>query len=200
MKQRETHNHPATTAKPMHGKKHAKKWYVAAGLVALVGLTIAWTLSSWGDPRARKGYYEGKSPEEIQRDLDEQVDWYAMEISVAGSMQVQEGETQVEARVENVVNNHCDQKVRMYPTDDPDDVLFESGALSPGEYLQFVELAHPLPVGRNSITVEFQGYEQSPTLVSDEGQVLGHDRFGASAAAEVTIDVLPADVSYEQQG
>lgn len=188
---------PTRSSDEQNTQKTKIKKPIVAVAVAIASLFVAYALFSWGDPRARKGYYEGKSPEEIQRDLDQQVEAYSMEISVASSMQVREGETHVEARVENVVNNHCDQKIRMYPTADPSDVLFESGALAPGEYLQFVELAHPLPVGRNSVTVEFQGYEQSPTLFSDEGAFLGHDRFGASAAAEVTIDVLPADTSRE---
>lgn len=162
-------------------------------LLVVVGL-VAYGVFGWKDPRAAPGYYEGKTPEEIQDDLDSQVDWYAMEISVASQMEVEEGSTHVEARLENVANNHCDQKVRMYPSNDPSDVLFQSGAISPGEYLQFVDLSHPLPVGRHELTVEFQGYEQTPTLWSDEGQLLGHDRFGASAAAEVTLDVLPANV------
>ncbi len=169
-----------------------KRWHVALMLLLLVGTIAAYLVLTWGDPRARKGYYDGKTPEEIQSDLDTQVDWYSMEISVASAMQVEEGKTRVEARIENVEANHCDQKVRMYLTDDPSDVLFESGAISPGEYLQYVDLTHPLPVGRHDVTVEFQGYEEAPALVSDEGRVLGHNRFGASAAAEVTIDVVSA--------
>lgn len=166
---------------------------------ALLVVVVAYAILCWGDPRARKGYYQGKSEEEIRSDLDEQVDWYAMEISVASVMEMDEGQTRAEARLENVVNNHCDQKVRMYLTENPDDVLFQSGAIAPGEYMQYVDLAHPLPVGSNKVTVEFQGYEQQPTLVSDEGQLLGHDRFGASAAAEVTILVRPSNVSYDDR-
>lgn len=175
-----------------------KKVLAAMLAVLLAMVVVAIALGAWKDPRARKGYYEGKSQEEIQRDLDAQVDWYAMEISVAGAMQMEEGQTQVEARLENVANNHCDQRVRMFLTDDPSDVLFQSGAMSPGEYMQYVDLAHTLPVGRHDVTVEFQGYEQQPSLISDEGHLLGHDRFGASAAAEVTIDVLPSNVTYTQ--
>ena len=184
----------------MKGKRGGSPFFnrskkrLAVLLVVVVLVAAASLVLSWKDLHARKGYYEGKSKEEIQADLDAKVDWYSMEISVASAMQVQEGQTRVEARIENVVNNHCDQKVRMYLKDDPSDVLFESGAIAPGEYLQFVDLSHELPVGRNYVTVEFQGYEQSLSLVSNEGSVLGHDLFGASAAAEVTIDVLPANV------
>ena len=140
---------------------------------------------------ARKGHYEGKAREEIQRDLDQDIAWYSMEISVASRVTMAEGSTSCELRVENVEANHCDQKVRVWETGHEDDVLFESGAIAPGEYLQWVELAHPLEVGVHTLTVQFQGYEQSPTLLSDEGQLLGHDTFGASCAAEVTVEVVP---------
>ena len=169
---------------------------VAAALLATLVVAAAIIVSTWGDPRARRGYYDGKTPEEIRDDLDSQVDWYSMEISVAATINVREGETEAEARIENVANNHCDQKVRIYPAGDPDDVLYQSGAIAPGEYIQYVELAHPLEVGTHQLTVEFQGYERGVTLLSDEGQLLGHDRFGASCAAEITLNVLPADVEY----
>lgn len=177
------------------GKRHggAKRriaW--ALVLIVMVGATAV-LVAGWKDPRARKGYYEGKSPEEIQEDLASQVDWYAMEISVASSMEMREGDTQVEARLENVEGNHCDQKIRLFLTGSPDDVLFESGAIAPGEYVQYIDLAHPLPVGSHDVTVEFQGYEQTPALVSDEGELLGHDKFGASCAAQVVITVVPEE-------
>jgi hypothetical protein len=86
----------------------------------------------------------------------------------------------------------------MYLTDNPDDVLFESGAIAPGEYLFRANLAHPLPVGTHNVTVEFQGYERTPTLLSNEGVPLGHNRFGASASAEVTINVRPSDVPVSE--
>lgn len=161
----------------------------------LVGCVLAAALAPkpWGDPSARRGHYEGKSHQEIQRDLDTDVAWYAMEISVASRMSVPEGETRVEARIENVEANHCDQRVRIWETGREDDVLFESGAIAPGEYLQFVELAHALPVGTHDLTVQFQGYEREATLVSDEGVPLGHDTFGASCAAEVVLEVTPSE-------
>jgi hypothetical protein len=180
-------------------KKQSKAGALAITLtVSFVVVVVICNVLGWGDPRARKGYYKGKTAEEIQRDLDQQVDWYSMEISVASVMELAEGETEVEARIENVENNHCDQKVRMYLTDNPDDVLFESGAIAPGEYLFRANLAHPLPVGTHNVTVEFQGYERTPTLLSNEGVPLGHNRFGASASAEVTINVRPSDVTASE--
>ena len=164
---------------------------IVASLVALA-LAAAWLLGAWSDPSARKGHYEGKTPEEIQADLDEDVAWHSMEISVASRITVPEGQTRIEARIENVEANHCDQKVRIWESGHEDDVLFESGAIAPGEYLQYVDLAHELPAGEHVLTVQFQGYEQNPVLVSNEGVPLGHDTFGASCAAEVVLEVIPA--------
>ncbi|MEE0028180.1 MAG: hypothetical protein U0J70_11355 [Atopobiaceae bacterium] len=164
----------------------------AAVAFVVIVVTAAWLLGAWGDPSARKGHYEGKTTEEIQADLDADVAWHSMEISVASRINVPEGQTRIEARIENVEANHCDQKVRIWETGHEDDVLFESGALAPGEYLQYVELAHPLDVGEHVLTVQFQGYEQQPALLSNEGVPLGHDTFGASCAAEVVLEVTPA--------
>lgn len=165
---------------------------VAIAALAASGVAVALLLNGWGDPTARRGHYEGKTREEIQRDLDEDVAWHSMEISVASRVTMAEGSTSCELRVENVEANHCDQKVKVWESGNPDDVLFESGAIAPGEYLQRVDLAHPLEVGGHTLTVQFQGYERQPTLISNEGAVLGHDTFGASCAAEVLVEVVPA--------
>jgi len=104
-------------------------------------------------------------------------------------MELAEGETTLEARIENTKANHCDQKVRMYLADDPSDVLFESGAIGPGEYLQYVEIAHALPVGTHEMVVEFQGYESQVALISDTGMPFGHNKYGTSCAAQVEVRV-----------
>ena len=120
---------------------------IILALAMLAGLAIL--LNGWGDPSARKGHYEGKTTEEIQADLDQDIAWYSMEISVASHVTMAEGSTSCDLRVENVEANHCDQKVKVWETGHEDDVLFESGAISPGEYLQWVELTPPqrLPGG-----------------------------------------------------
>ena len=165
--------------------------YAAVACLACAAMAANLALSMWSDPAAKRGHYEGKTDEEIQADLDADVAWYAMEISVASAMTVPEGETTVEARIENPEANHCDQKVRILTAEGEE--LYASGALHPGEYLQTVELAHPLPLGTHTLTVEFQGYEQAPTLLSDEGKLLGHDTFGASCAAQVELTVVPLE-------
>jgi hypothetical protein len=179
----------AAPEEPDQGQKASKnrRRVILALLIIILLLCLAYC--SWRDPNARKGHYEGKTPEQIQHDLDTEVGVDSMEISVASVFELRSGETTVDARIENVEANHCDQRVKIYPIDDPDDVLFTSGALAPGEYLQEIELAHTFEPGSYQLLVEFQGYESTPALVSDEGRILGHDRFGASCAAQVTLNV-----------
>ena len=156
-------------------------------VVIVVAIAALLSQTCWKDPGVERGHLEGIGLG--QEGTPAEVGWDEMAISVAGVMEMAEGETTLEARIENIETNHCDQKVRMYLADNPQDVLFESGAIGPGEYLRTVELAHPLEVGTHLMVVEFQGYERDASVISDEGIPLGHDKFGASCSAEVEVRV-----------
>lgn len=157
--------------------------------VCVIALVLLLAHACWRDPNASPGHFEDETEEEIKADLDAKVGSDSMEISVAGVMEIAEGSTTLEARLENVEENHCDQKVRMFLADDPSDVLFESGAIAPGECMRYVELAHPLAEGTHEMVVEFQGYEPRINLLPERGPILGHERFGASCAALVEVRV-----------
>lgn len=158
-------------------------------IILIILLLLGLAFCSWRDPNAKRGHFGDESPDQVQADLDNMVAADSMAISVAPAFELKAGETTLEARIENEKANHCDQRVRIYPADDANDVLFESGAIAPGECIKEVELAHPFEPGSYELIVEFQGYERMPSLVSDEGRVLGHDRFGAACAAQVTLSV-----------
>lgn len=155
-----------------------------------VGWGMAAMLGGWEDPLATEGSYEGLVRPEVTREAKGKVDSSSMEISCAAAMRVREGETTVEARLENPASNHVDQRVRIYTRERPDDILYQSGALAPGQTIETIELAHPLEPGRHDAIVEFQGYERHRSLVSNQGELLGHDAFGASCAAEVPISCV----------
>ena len=170
------------------GKGRDERWRrIVIILVIVVAIAALLSRTCWKDPGAVRGHVEGIGLG--HEGAPAEVGWDEMAISVACVMELAEGETRLEARVENVEANHCDQKVRMYLADNPDDVLFESGAIGPGEYLRYVDLAHPLEAGNHLMVVEFQGYECSTSVISDEGVPLGHDKFGASCSAEVEVRV-----------
>ena len=166
---------------------------IVATLFLIALLIAALLLSPWSDPNAKHGHLPNKSDEEIQADIDTDVAWYQMEISVASRAIMQEGDTEVALNIENLEANHCDQKVKVFEEGNPDDVLFASGALEPGTYLETVQLAHPLEVGNHRLTVEFQGYEHDVALITSKGQPLSHEPFGSPAAATVEVVVFPTE-------
>lgn len=179
------------------GRGHAIAMATLAPTVAASALLAPGLLEAgWKDPQCRPGSYEapaGARGEVPDADRRTEADACSMDISCAAAMELEEGQTFVEARLENPSTNHCDQRIRIFERERPDDVLYESGALSPGEQLQSVELRHPLEAGTHHAVVEFQGYERGISLLSSEGRLLGHDSFGASCAAEVDIICRPQD-------
>ena len=96
-------------------------------------------------------------------------------LRTAPLMQMWVGETRAELRLECMERTGKAVSVSLYPTGYPSCILYENQSLAPGEKLRYVELAYPLPVGRNPVTVE----ASSGTL---------HEK------SEVTIDVLPAEL------
>lgn len=156
-------------------------------LIAIVFAAIV-LLDPWGDPRAKRGYYEGKTEAEIQEDLNADVAWHSMVMSVAPYVVLSPGSKECpNFNVENIEANHCDQKFT-FKLKDTGEVLYESGAISPGEYIGDIELTRSFDEGVYEGIVEFQGYETDAHL-GGGGQIWGHDEFGAPASFEVLIIV-----------
>lgn len=146
----------------------------------------------WLDPNAHKGYYEGKTDEEIQEDLNQYVDEHSMQISVSPFVQISPGSTQASGlNVENIENNHCAQKFTI-SLQDTGEVLYESGAIYPGEYVADIELSRPLDEGVYAANVVFQGYEEDMTLFSD-GQLFTHAEFGSPVTGVILLIVTDDD-------
>lgn len=180
--------HELEKKKPVRAKRVG---IVAIVLSLILGLTFGYLTinqpSDWGDPSAREGYYEGKTDEEIIADLNAKVAEGEFNISCNSIMTKNEDGT-YNARLENIKANHRDCKVTIYLTygadnkpdvdgnkdgsaDDADDVIYQSGAFSPGEYIENVELTKYLPKGTYDITVLFTTYTQDT-----------HQKTGAAAA------------------
>ncbi|MCR5582748.1 MAG: hypothetical protein K6F70_03940 [Eggerthellaceae bacterium] len=167
---------------------------LAVLVLAAVGAVGAFTFlnSQWLDPNAQKGYYEGKTDEEIQEDLKQYVDEHSMQISVSPFVQISPGSTQASGlNVENIENNHCAQKFTI-SLQDTGEVLYESGAIYPGEYVADIELSRPLDEGVYAANVVFQGYEEGMTLFSD-GQLFTHAEFGSPVTGVILLIVTDDD-------
>ena len=89
---------------------------VAAAVVAGVVLTQQPAVEDWFDSNAAQGQFEGKSKEEIQAALNEEVAKGMMNISIAAVITFPDGTSEGEARIENIAANPMDQKVTRWCT------------------------------------------------------------------------------------
>lgn len=168
------------------GKILGMSKHVFAGLVAVVAvaaavgvgvvLTQPTPLDEWYDSSAAQGQYEGKSKEEIQAALNEEVAKGMMNISIAAVIEFPDGASEGEARIENIAANPMDQKVAI-ALKDSGETVYESGAIAPGQHIQTIKLSRDLEPGEYKAVATFTGYDRET-----------HKQTG-QAAAEVVIHV-----------
>lgn len=141
---------------------------LAGGVGIGVGLGArAWlpaSSQSWYDESAREGSYAGKTERQIQDDLNAQVAQGSMNISIASTIRVDAETATGVARIENIEANHYDQKVSI-ALKDTGEVLYESGAIAPGNAIDEVPLSRPLSAGSYPALVTFTGYDRDTHAV-----------------------------------
>lgn len=134
------------------------------------------SLDNWYDGNASQGQFEGKSKEEIQDALNEEVKKGMMNISIAAVINFPAGSTQGDARIENIAANPMDQKVTI-ALKDSDEVVYESGAIAPDQHIQTITLTKALAPGDHAAVATFTGYDRET-----------HKETG-KAAAEIVLHV-----------
>ncbi len=151
----------ASSAPPKKAKRRKALVAVLAVAAIAVGAFAAWQAfapqDAWYDPEAVTGHYEGKSEEEIVADLNRQVEEGMMNISIAGTLESADGDTAT-ARIENIEANGKDQKVEI-ALDETGEVIYESGAIAPGQYVQDIDLARHFDPGVYDVTATFTSYD-----------------------------------------
>lgn len=178
-------NTAAETAKKS-GKILGMSKHVFAGIVAVVAvagavgagvfLTQNPSIEDWYDSTASQGQFEGKSKEEIQAALNEEVAKGMMNISIAVTIVFPDGSSEGEARIENIAANPMDQKVTI-ALQSSGEVVYESGAIAPDQHIQSIKLSRDLDPGEYPAIATFTGYDRETH--KQTGQV----------AAEVTLRV-----------
>ena len=174
-----------TSGADKHRKRTRTVLFAGLCILALCALAVSAALCSmrtventdddtWKDPTAQVGYYAGKSDEEIQADLNAKVAEGMFNISINSLIEV-DANAQANARIENIAANRFDMKVVIAPTDSPNDILYESGALSPGEYIQTIGLNRSLEPGHVPCTATFTALD--PATHTQKGM----------AAAEIVL-------------
>lgn len=167
---------------PQEEEKRKKKGFIFILLLCIIALIfviffVAQPQSSWYDNQAQAGSYAGKSEEEIQADLNRQVEEGMMNISIASVVTFENSSSEGDARIENIASNNRDQKI-VITLDDTQEIVYESGAIAPGSYIQTIHLNRDLDPGTYSATATFTGYDTKT-----------HEEKGA-AAAQIKLVVL----------
>ncbi|WP_232050971.1 flagellar protein FliS [Arabiibacter massiliensis] len=168
------------------GKTLGVSKHVVAGIVAVLAvagavsagvfLTQNPSVEDWYDSTASQGQFEGKSKEEIQAALNEEVAKGMMNISIAAVVTFPDGASEGEARIENIAANPMDQKVTI-TLKDSGEAVYESGALAPDQHIQTIKLSRDLEPGEYAAVATFTGYDRET-----------HKQTG-QAAAEITLRI-----------
>ena len=128
------------------------------------------------DPNAAIGQYEGKTQEEIQAELDKIVEEGMFNISINSTVMMENGESEAELRIENLAANRHLMRVEI-TLDDAEEIIYTSGLIEPGYYIQSVPLDVVLKQGVHAATAVFTAYDAATEAAVGQ------------AAAKITITV-----------
>lgn len=175
---------------PAAAKKKRTTRIVIAVVAVLVVVAAAfgiWQLASGGmdsffDSNALEGQAPYKTPEEMQAELDRIVEEGMFNISIASVIQFDNGTAPGKAYIENVPGNRYLMQVTItLDTDDPaqaGDVVYETKAIKPGQYIEDITLTKDLDQGTYPATATFTALDAE-----------SHEEAG-KAAAKVTLNVM----------
>ena len=157
-------------------------WIMAA--VAALALVAAGVLAfqlgnqtvQGRDPNAALGQLEGKTPEELQAELDRIVQEGMFNISIASYVEFPNGAAEGEVRIENVPGNHYLMQVEVV-RDDTGETVYRTGMIEPNHHIQRAQLDVDLDAGSYPCTAVFYAFE--PGTEEPVGQ----------AAAKMTVVV-----------
>lgn len=176
---------PQQPQQPQKKKKPASFWIaIITAIIAVIAVVVIcfFVLQSCEsgplyDSNASAGQLEGKTPEEIQAELDRQVEEGMFNISIASNVEFADGTSEGEFRIENVPGNRYDMQVTI--TDDSNgEVYYQTNLIRPDQHIQKDKLRVDLDPGIYNCTAVFTAYD--PETNDEVGQ----------AAGKMTITVL----------
>ncbi|WP_302759928.1 hypothetical protein [Christensenella hongkongensis] len=166
-------------------KSKKKKWIILVVAVAAVVIVALLALRACGtgqtgfafDDLAQNGFLEGRSQEDIQRLVNQQVDEGMFNISINSAVTFQNGDAEGNMNIENVPGNRYYMKVRLV-LNDTGETVYESGGLKPGQFIEKAPLSVPLQKGTYGATAVFTAVDQNS--LKEVGR----------AQAEITLQVM----------
>ena len=160
-------------------KRHRARWAIAILLSLCIAAALLFLLLDCKGPSKRAGIsgsLAGKTPEEIQSELDRIVDDGMFSISIASTVQMASGTSPAELRIENVPGNRYLMRV-VITRDDTKEQLYETDLIEPNFHIQKDTLDVALDAGVHTCLAVFTAYD--PETEEEIGQ----------AAARMSIQV-----------
>ncbi len=148
---------------------------IAFVIIALLAFRSCGRIALY-DSKAEEGQLRGKTNAEIQAELDRQVDEGMFNISIASTIELYDGTSEGEFRIENVPGNHYYMSVTIL-NDANNDVLLQTGMIKPNQHIWEHALERDLDPGTYDCTAVFSAYDMETTEEVGE------------AAAKITIVV-----------
>lgn len=127
-------------------------------VVLIILALFSYCSSSWIDEDAQTGSLQGLTREQVIEELNKKSAEGMMNITMASEIVFASNESEGAARIQNLPSNRFDQKVTI-TLDKTGDILYSSGAIMPGQYIEFISLESNLPPGTHDATATFDAYK-----------------------------------------
>lgn len=151
----------------MEGRKdHKKKRSWLLLLLLMIAVCGIWLLQDrrdlWLDPNQSEGTLDGLTRDEIQKLMNEKVAEGQFMISINTQPVFPDGKSEGTLRIENSPQNRYLMVVKMYRYEDKKqgELLYESGAIKPGNKIEQARLDVALSKGKYPVIVYFEGYDE----------------------------------------
>lgn len=129
------------------------------------------------EAQAMEGFLPGMTQEEIDAELARKVEESQLAISINSVLEFESGTSEGLVRIENSKNNHYMIVVTMELTSTKE-VIYQSGGIEPGHYLEKDHLDVALPKGEYPVLVRFKAYDPKT------------DQLMGEADANATVKIL----------
>lgn len=132
-------------------------------ILTVCGITLFFYFRSWEtlkkDDKAQMGLLPGMTEEQVREEMDRKVDESMFAIGINSRLEFEDGKSEGLIRIENSPGNHYRMQVEMYRKDN-DELIYQSGMIAPGAYIEKDKLDVELKKGEYPVKVIFHAYHK----------------------------------------